>query len=81
MTEEFKKKSPLRAIREKCIDCCCGSQHEVKICEVRSCALWPFRFGKNPFHAKRILSEEERAAIAERLHKARAAALGKEEYE
>lgn len=81
MTDESKKKSPLRAIREKCLDCCCGSQREVKICEVRGCALWPFRFGKNPFHAKRNLTEEERVAIAERLHNARTAALGKEEDE
>lgn len=39
---------PLRAIRLKCLDCCCGSASEVKLCHIQSCALWPFRLGKNP---------------------------------
>ena len=42
--------SPLRAIREKCLDCC-GSSFEVKSCTVTSCALYPFRLGKNPNRA------------------------------
>ena len=39
---------PLMAIREKCLDCCCGSSNEVKLCTVAHCALYPFRFGRNP---------------------------------
>lgn len=54
------KQTPLKAIRAKCLDCCCGSSHEVKLCPSEECNLYPFRFGKNPF-ARKILSEEERA--------------------
>ena len=39
---------PLMAIREKCLDRCCGSSNEVKLCTVAHCALYPFRFGRNP---------------------------------
>lgn len=62
--------TPLKAIREKCLDCCCGSAKEVKLCELTTCALHPFRFGKNSL-VKRNLSEEQRQAAAERLRKAR----------
>lgn len=48
---EEKRISPLKAIRLKCLDCCCGSSNEVKLCPVTSCALYPFRFGKNPNRA------------------------------
>lgn len=41
-------RSPLRAIREKCIDCMCGYVPEVKRCPSTNCPLWIFRFGKNP---------------------------------
>ena len=40
--------TPLKAIREKCLDCCCGSAFEVKMCPIRDCALHPFRDGHNP---------------------------------
>ena len=40
--------TPLKAIRRKCLDCCCGSSSEVKLCTVDQCALWPYRFGRNP---------------------------------
>jgi len=43
-----KRLSPLRAIREKCIDCSGGSTKEVKLCVIPDCPLYPFRLGKNP---------------------------------
>lgn len=49
--------TPLRAIRAKCLDCCCGSPAEVSDCPCVDCSLWAFRFGKNP-NVK--LSDEER---------------------
>ena len=55
MTEEIK--SPIKAIRAKCLDCVCGSEAEVRKCPVVDCSLWPFRFGRNPFHAR---SREQR---------------------
>jgi hypothetical protein len=45
------RRSPLRSIREKCIDCCGGNKAEVARCEIQSCALWPFRMGRNPNRA------------------------------
>jgi len=39
----------LRAIKEKCLDCSGGSHAEVKQCLVRTCALYPFRLGNNPW--------------------------------
>ena len=61
MNEEVKGESkhitPLRAIRMKCLDCCCGSNVEVSECPCEYCSLWVFRFGKNP-NVK--LSDEER---------------------
>lgn len=42
------KMTPLKAIRVKCIDCCCGNTVEVKLCPVRDCALYPYRMGHNP---------------------------------
>jgi hypothetical protein len=38
-------------MREKCIDCCGGNKAEVARCEIQSCALWPFRMGRNPNRA------------------------------
>jgi hypothetical protein len=46
-----RRKSPLRSIREKCIDCCGGNKAEVARCEIQACALWPFRMGRNPNRA------------------------------
>ena len=39
----------LKAIREKCLDCCCGNRAEVKDCLVQGCPLYPFRMGTNPW--------------------------------
>ena len=63
---------PLKAIRLFCLNCCGGSPIEVKSCPSVRCALYPFRLGKNPFRAPRQLSDEQRAAAAERLKAARA---------
>ena len=63
----------LAAIRAKCIDCCCGQTSEVAACTVTACALWPYRFNHNPFRSPREMSDEQRAAAADRLAKARQA--------
>lgn len=41
----MKYKTPLKAIRAKCIDCCCGSRKEVDACELSKCPLYDFRLG------------------------------------
>ncbi len=58
--------NPVKAIREHCLDCCCGSSTEVKLCTVTKCALYPFRLGKNPYRTK-VLSEEQKEEARKRL--------------
>ncbi len=40
--------SPLKIIRRRCLDCVCGSAHEVRMCHLSDCPSWPYRFGRNP---------------------------------
>lgn len=61
--------SPLKAIRAKCIECCCGSKSEVKLCTCNDCPLYPFRFGKSPYRKGRVLSDEQKQANSERFKK------------
>ena len=49
---KFRAQNPLKAIRAKCLDCCCGNAAEVRKCVAVDCALWPFRMGTNPFRKK-----------------------------
>lgn len=44
--------TPLRAIRLKCLDCCCGQAWEVRDCSCPDCGLYPYRLGKNPARAR-----------------------------
>ena len=44
-------KTPIKAIRLKCIDCCCGQMKEIKLCTVINCALYPYRMGRRPDQA------------------------------
>ena len=66
------EKSPLKAIRAKCLDCCCGSAYEVKNCVIYDCALYPFRMGHNP-NRKSSLSDEQRKEVGEKLKSSRLA--------
>lgn len=43
--------TPMKAIRAKCLDCSSGSSNEVKLCPIKNCPLYIFRFGKNPKRA------------------------------
>lgn len=64
-------KAPLKAIRAKCLDCCCGQANEVKLCPSAQCPLHAFRNGKNPYRTKKELTPEEKEALATRLKNAR----------
>lgn len=35
-----------KAIRLKCLDCCCGQAAEVRKCPAIDCPLWRFRMGR-----------------------------------
>lgn len=66
---KFRARTPLKAIREKCLDCCALNAAEVRKCVAVDCALWPFRMGANPFRKKRELSPEQKREMTERLHR------------
>lgn len=63
--------TPIKAIRLKCLDCCAGSSHEVKLCPIQDCSLYHYRLGKNPNRKGRELTEEQKEVMRERLKKAR----------
>lgn len=63
--------NPVKAIRAKCLDCSCDSIEEVKNCPITSCALYPFRFGKNPYRKPREYTEEQKAEMASHFRKLR----------
>ncbi|MDA8753313.1 hypothetical protein OAP42_00045 [Candidatus Marinimicrobia bacterium] len=44
-------KTPIKSIRDKCLDCTAGSRKEIRLCPVIECALYPYRFGKRPTQA------------------------------
>lgn len=64
------KLTPMKAIRAKCIDCCCGDKAEVRKCVAISCVLHPYRMGKNPY-IKRTMTDEQKEAAGKRLKEAR----------
>ena len=42
--------TPLKAIRDHCLECMGWSAYEVKNCTGKLCPLYPYRFGKVPGH-------------------------------
>ena len=65
-----KVKNPVKAIREHCIECMGGRQIDgvrtlIAECASPDCAVFDFRFGKNPYHTM-SLSDEQRKAISDR---------------
>ena len=71
LSHHHRAKSPLKAIRERCLDCCCGVPSEVRKCTAVACPSWPFRLGSNPWRTKRVLSAEQKQAMAERFARAK----------
>ena len=57
-----------KAIKAKCLECCCGQMSEVRNCLVISCPLYNFRNGHNPF-SKRTMSEDQKIAAKIRMQK------------
>ena len=63
-----KYKNPTKAIREMCIECMGGRENEgylklISDCGSPDCALFEFRFGKNPYNRKN-LSDSRRTELA-----------------
>jgi len=57
--------TPIKAIRAKCLDCCCGMANEVKLCTADKCPLYPYRMGHNPNRAGIKLTDAQREAKRE----------------
>ena len=69
--EPKKCKRPVKAIREKCIECMGGRESDgyvkrISECVSEDCPTYAFRFGKNPYHTQ-TLTAEQRKARGERL--------------
>ena len=41
----MKEITPMKAIRQKCLDCSCGQVSEIKECPIKKCPLYSFRMG------------------------------------
>jgi hypothetical protein len=56
--------TPIKSIRLKCLDCCCGSPKEVELCPVTGCPLFLYRFGKRPTTSRKgsFIKSDERIA-------------------
>ena len=77
-----KKKNPVKAIREHCIECMGGRESEghlkrITECASTNCALFDFRFGTNPHH-NQSLTDAQRKERGDRLKFARSHDKGKE---
>lgn len=42
------KRTPIKAIRAKCLECSCGQVKEVRLCSVKNCPLYEYRNGHRP---------------------------------
>lgn len=52
------KLTPMKAIRQKCIQCSLGSAKEIKLCPVEKCALYEYRFGHRPITSNTSATED-----------------------
>ena len=71
---------PMRAMREKCMDCCCGQAAMIGDCPTTGCAMWPYRRGRDPNRkprAARAMSPEHKRKFME--GRARALAMRRPE--
>lgn len=57
MQNSNERLTPIKAIRQRCLDCSGGSNKEVRLCSCKDCALYPYRMGKRPvFDEKQAVS-------------------------
>ncbi len=76
MTQRYKGKkcmTPVKAMREMCIQCMGGKESEnyrsrIGECASVDCPIFTFRFGKDP-HRHPILSNDQRKKMSNRMRK------------
>ena len=64
--------TPMKAIRAKCLDCCCFNPNEVRLCTAKDCPLWVYRSGHKPVDPnkpKKQISEGLRKYLDEQKRK------------
>lgn len=66
MVPEETPRSPIKAIRSKCIECMGGEYKAISECSSVYCALWPYRFGTNPFRQVSEKQIEQGRQLAQR---------------
>jgi hypothetical protein len=44
----MKLKTPMKAIRAKCLDCTCNQLQDIRECTIKKCPLYPYRMGRRP---------------------------------
>ena len=69
--------TPVKAIRAKCLDCCCGHPSEVRFCTAVKCPLYPYRMGKRP----KATADSPETAIAGNTQESRYISLTETEEE
>lgn len=45
LNSETKRRTRAKAIRAKCLDCCCDYAPAVRNCSIKNCPLWIYRLG------------------------------------
>ena len=40
--------TPIKSIRQKCLDCTCNQPKEIRLCPIINCPLYPYRMGRRP---------------------------------
>ena len=50
----LKVKTPIKAIRAKCLDCSGESSHEAKLCPISDCPIYPYRLTQPPVGAGKL---------------------------
>jgi hypothetical protein len=55
-----------KAIRQKCLDCTCWQEAEIRRCTAQDCALYPFRMG-NVAKAREIENSKATGVIVKSL--------------
>jgi len=43
--------TPIKAIRNNCLDCTCNQPKEIRLCTIIDCACYPYRMGTRPSKA------------------------------
>lgn len=61
------KRTPIKAIRAKCLECSNGQIIEVRLCPCTDCPLYEYRFGKRPGTVEKNKARKEAEAVESTL--------------